>query len=364
MEHHSTAKSTEEALIRESMEFKEDEELLEIYELRGTDTWTEKAYEIAREILMERGIQVNDEEVSPALSDFADNNLEKKDGEEKLPSLDLSRVNWQEDSIEAIYYNLCKRNIALLDSGSQHINTKPVVVEKEQFNCTNCDESISWQETRCPYCGLELFPELPIEEATVGEEGDSANSEEDSELLNELRGLTNEELLGTWFESDPMEWEAANMTAWRTAFAERKLQPMYILDAPADVMKRIPYLTEEGLALRGFPGYRFRPGRCGLDKIESEAEFAHMQGVFIHYLLTFQLRTTNLLYIFVMLFLAGFCLAPMGFFLFGSGAQGLLFLPMIAIGVLLVINVIYSFLDIINGNNEMEEHPVVWPPRD
>jgi len=46
-------------------------------------------------------------------------------------------------------------------------------------------------------------------------------------------------------------------------------------------------------SLQGWPGYRTREGRSGLDPLDNEAESGHMAGVLFHRLLTGKLRTSN-----------------------------------------------------------------------
>jgi hypothetical protein len=46
-------------------------------------------------------------------------------------------------------------------------------------------------------------------------------------------------------------------------------------------------------SLQGWPGYRTREGRTGLDPLDSRAEGGHMAGVLLHYLFTGRLRTRN-----------------------------------------------------------------------
>ncbi len=46
-------------------------------------------------------------------------------------------------------------------------------------------------------------------------------------------------------------------------------------------------------SLRGWPGYRTREGRSGLDPYDNDAEAGHMAGVFFRRLLTGRLRIRN-----------------------------------------------------------------------
>ncbi len=56
--------------------------------------------------------------------------------------------------------------------------------------------------------------------------------------------------------------------------------------------------------LLGFPGYRNRGDRSGLDPIDNENELGHMEGTFARALFTLKLRTRNLFYL-VAMFLLG-----------------------------------------------------------
>lgn len=87
-----------------------------------------------------------------------------------------------------------------------------------------------------------------------------------------------------------------------------------------------PYLDEKALQLPGWPGYRTRPGRSGLDYLDNQFELAHMQGLFIRRLITGQLRTHEPLYLAAMAMLGGLTVLPaLAGLLFPS--SGLLALP-------------------------------------
>jgi TRAP-type C4-dicarboxylate transport system permease small subunit len=52
--------------------------------------------------------------------------------------------------------------------------------------------------------------------------------------------------------------------------------------------------------LQGWPGYRTRDNRSGLDPIDSRAEAAHMGGTFFYNLFTLRLRSRNPFYLLLM----------------------------------------------------------------
>jgi hypothetical protein len=70
------------------------------------------------------------------------------------------------------------------------------------------------------------------------------------------------------------------------------------------------FLSEQRLP--GFPGYRTRDGRSGLDPLDTNQESAHMEGTFYRNLFTLRARTHNISYL-VLMFIFGpipfvFCL--------------------------------------------------------
>jgi hypothetical protein len=69
---------------------------------------------------------------------------------------------------------------------------------------------------------------------------------------------------------------------------------------PQDKRKRSFQIT----SLPGWPGYRNRPSRSGLDPVDTYLEEAFIEGMFLRRLLTLQLRTKNRFYLGLM-FLAG-----------------------------------------------------------
>ena len=80
-----------------------------------------------------------------------------------------------------------------------------------------------------------------------------------------------------------------------------------------------PWLSETASYLRGWPGCRARPGRSGLDPLDTEFGLAHMQGVFLRALVTGRLRTREPAYLLLMALVGVVAVAP--------GAAALLLLP-------------------------------------
>src|SRR5512136_2474192 len=63
-------------------------------------------------------------------------------------------------------------------------------------------------------------------------------------------------------------------------------------------------------SLQGWPGYRTRAGRSGLDPVDNDAESGHMAGVFFRRLLTGRLRTMNPLVLILLAVLGLVCIIP------------------------------------------------------
>jgi hypothetical protein len=63
-------------------------------------------------------------------------------------------------------------------------------------------------------------------------------------------------------------------------------------------------------SLRGWPGYRTRRGRSGLDPIDSGAEEGHMLGILVHDLLSGKLRTKNPFFLVLLAVLGILCISP------------------------------------------------------
>ena len=117
----------------------------------------------------------------------------------------------------------------------------------------------------------------------------------------------------------------------------------------ADFDDNIKYLT-------GWPGYRTSGNKSGLGYLETQAEWAHMQGLMIRWLITGKFKTRSPVYrLFIGLY-GIFSISPV-LLLFSAGGRITLyqnlsfFLPAILIGVLLLINLTFNLIKCEKGES-------------
>ncbi len=130
-----------------------------------------------------------------------------------------------------------------------------------------------------------------------------------------------------------------------TKFDESQVSKIAESDVP---IPQWLYMDEKDFLLVGWAGHRTRQGRSGYDPLDTDFEFAHMQGVVIRLLITCKFRTRNPIYLLLMAFVGLVYSSP----LFGITAlfQGnwgfLLFIiiysPYWIVGIALLINVFLS----------------------
>ena len=114
---------------------------------------------------------------------------------------------------------------------------------------------------------------------------------------------------------------------------------------PSQSEEKPPYMDEVAFLLPGTPGYRTRPGRSGLDYLDTQFEFARMEGIFLRRLFTGRLLTSSPVYLYGMALLGGICIAPalLGAVFFSPLSEYTLlgwcyFAPMAIAGVALLVN--------------------------
>lgn len=118
------------------------------------------------------------------------------------------------------------------------------------------------------------------------------------------------------------------------------------------------YMDEKTFLLVGWAGHRTRQGRSGYDPLEMDFEYAHMQGVMLRLLLTCKFRTRNPIYLVFMTF------GGILYFLYGAWPfvvgnlagflAGIISMPYLIVGIMLFVNVLMSLR--LEKSDEYEEN--------
>ena len=117
------------------------------------------------------------------------------------------------------------------------------------------------------------------------------------------------------------------------------------------------FMDKSAFLLPGRAGHRTRYGRSGFDPLETEFEFARMQGVVIRLLFTRKFRTRNPIYLLLMAFVGVLFFSVVLLFTLGDGfgiIAGLLYSPYWIFGALLLVNVFLSLQ--LEESDESEEN--------
>ena len=103
--------------------------------------------------------------------------------------------------------------------------------------------------------------------------------------------------------------------------------------------------------LIGWPGYRTSRNKSGLAYVETQAEWAHMQGLFFRWLITGKFRTRNPIYLLFITIYGIFNACPILILFAGDIGRNswsrnwYIFAPFSLIGMLLLVNVILSLIN-------------------
>jgi hypothetical protein len=108
--------------------------------------------------------------------------------------------------------------------------------------------------------------------------------------------------------------------------------------------------------LIGWPGYRTANGRSGLGYMETQAEWAHMQGVMIRRMMMGRFKTRNPIYLSLITLFGLSHASPIVLLFTPSGKYVLLhnlpfFLPPALIGIMLLVNVVLSLIKCEKGES-------------
>jgi|GEM_PF-1569371 len=155
------------------------------------------------------------------------------------------------------------------------------------------------------------------------------------ENLANARVVWKEDQYLTFSGSNPVEEQVTAIE-----FDEAQIQ------VSGEPIPQLLYMDKNAFLLVGWAGHRTRQGHSGYDPLETDFEFAHMQGVMIRLLLTRKFRTRNPIYLAFMVFV-GILYFLYGILPFTLGnlygtIAGIIYSPYSIVGVILLVNVYLS----------------------
>ena len=109
--------------------------------------------------------------------------------------------------------------------------------------------------------------------------------------------------------------------------------------------------------LIGWPGYRTSRNKSGLAYAETQAEWAHMRGLFFRWLITGKFKTRNPFYLFCISIYGIMNASPLLLLFAGEEGQKafinywIIFLPSTILGILFILNVLLSIFNYKKGES-------------
>jgi tetratricopeptide (TPR) repeat protein len=379
------------AQIHHSLVIKKTEELLEIWEDEELAEWDEESYEIIREILLGRlgylPSHLALKQIQQTIMNIEEF-LEKGELDNALKECDLAiqlqpdlaiahnyrgEIHDEREQLEeamANYQKALQLDPELREAWENLLSIEPVLEEKFQKSSTKqyLDRALEYAYEDEPQKAMEACelarPDMPNIAVAYNYLGLIF------ETLNELELAINSYLKAVQFNPRfyaarenlgnsrvKLEEETYHLMSMRSqnevkesdadGMEYEELQAVEISDDASPVPPWV-YMNEKSLLLIGWPGYRNRPGRSGLDPLERNAEQAHMQVRVLILLATRKFRTRDPLYLAVMTCVGLLYCSPLltTIFLFQGDLTSILpliiYSPYLALGILLLINVYLS----------------------
>jgi hypothetical protein len=175
--------------IRENMQWKETEELIDIWLEQNTDEWTPEALQVVGEILQERGVDLHSiadqtEESSTSLTKkdtvplpswvnhavSSDEEAANRKFTEKLNLTAYAEQCYSELDEkgpnelmrlyrkQSVYLQVIQQVLAERGIDAEEVSTN-LELPTETMKCTECNSDLPIDARYCPQCGMEMFPE-------------------------------------------------------------------------------------------------------------------------------------------------------------------------------------------------------------
>jgi tetratricopeptide (TPR) repeat protein len=380
--------------IRKNLVAKETEELLDIWQNDDVDEWDETAFEIIKEILLERLGYLPPQSVETQISQILDRVDEYLENNELDKALSECETAIQLDPDFSVTYNYRGEIHDEMGQLETAITNYQKAIELDP------DYKEAWENLLSVELGLEEEFEDSVAKEYLDQALEYAYEGEIEKVLSECEAtkpnmpsiaiahnymgliLQTANQLELAIESynkaiqlNPRFYAAReNLANAKVAWEEEQyhvfsnLPPIEEHEVIETDETKIPesaeplpqwlYMNEKSFLLMGYPGYRNRQGRSGYDPLERNAEQGRLQGVMIRLLLTRKFRTRNPIYLVIMAFVGIFYFVngvlpfalgnPSGIFI------GIIYSPYLVIGAALLVNVYLSLR--LEKENENEDN--------
>jgi|CXWL01.1.fsa_nt_gi tetratricopeptide (TPR) repeat protein len=368
--------------IRKNLVTKETEELLDIWQNDDVDEWDETAFEIIKEILLERLGYLPPQSVETQISQILDRVDEYLENNELDKALSDCETAIQLDPDFSVAYNYRGEIYDEMGQLETAITNYQKAIELDP------DYKEAWENLLSVELGLEEEFEDSVAKEYLDQALEYAYEGEIEKVLSECEtakpnmpsiaiahnymGLILQtanqlelaiESYNKAIQLNPRFYAAReNLANAKVAWEEEQyhvfsnLPPIEEHEIIETDETKIPasdeplpqwlYMNEKSFLLMGYPGYRNRQGRSGYDPLERNAEQGRVQGIMIHLLLTRNFRTRNPIYLVIMA-LVGIFYSLNGILPFAIGNPygifiGIIYSPYLVIGVALLVNVYLS----------------------
>jgi tetratricopeptide (TPR) repeat protein len=378
--------------IYNNLESKDTDELLEIWQNGDAQEWSEAAFEIVEEILRKRlgGLPPRSAKAQVAqLLEKAEKHLDNTELRKALSECELAL---QLDPDSAIAHNTRGEIHDEMGHLEKAIADYQRAVQLDpEFqdaldNLSSAEEELAekFEESQAKEHldeALEYAYEEEHEKALLECEAARQSLPEIAPAYNYLGHIL--QTLGRWEDAIEAYRKAAQLnprfSAARKNLADARLfweQEQYRLTVggqdelpePAiefdqsrietsdEPLPQWLYMDKTARLVPGWPGHRTMQGRSGFDPLESDFEFAHIQGVIIRKLWARNFRTKNPVYLLFMVvvgvvyFLYG--TAPFALNARAAVVIGIIYGPYLLVGAMLLLNVYLSLWAEIDEENE------------
>ena len=362
---------------------RETEDLLEIWQHGDISEWEKGVFEIVKEILLERLGYVPPQSLETQVSQILDKVEDYLENHELEKALDECELAIQMNPDYAIAYNyrgeiydemgqpenaiVNYQKAIQLDSELQDAWENLLIAElelEEEFEESTAkqhlDQALEYANDDEPEKALAecevakpLMPSIAIAYNYLGlilQTSDQLELAIDSYIkaiqLNPRFYVARENLANARVSWEEEQYRLfSNLSSIETQETVIEFDESQIPENDEPIPQWL-YMDEKAFLLVGWAGHRTRQGRSGYDPLETDFEFAHMQGVIIRLLLTRKFRTRNPIYLAFMVFVGVL------YFLYGISPftlgnlygiiAGIIYCPYSIVGIMLLVNVYLS----------------------